>query len=212
MSTHTHTDTGQRLLVLHALRLSGFLGVEPIARRTGIDPASVETILDRARTDGHGVERSGRISGGVLTPDGRAEHARLLGDELGERGCRSVVEEADHEFLEINEPFKDICTRWQLRPDGSPNDHSDATYDAAIVDELTALHPRTVALTERLSAVLPRFSRYREEFDAALTRLQGGDTRALAAPLSASYHDLWMELHQDLMSTLGRQRSTADGH
>jgi len=210
VTTRTHAD--QRLLVLHALRLSGFLAVDVIAARTGVAGPTVQQLLEQAGTDGYAVERSGRISGWVLTPDGRAEHARLLAEELAERGCRSAVESANEEFLEINEPFKQICTRWQLRPDGSPNDHTDAAYDAAIVDDLTALHPRTVALTERLSAVLPRFSRYREEFEAALTRLQAGDTRALAAPLSASYHDLWMELHQDLMSTLGRQRSSADGH
>ena len=210
MTTRTHTN--QRLLVLHALRLSGFLGVDAIATRTGIGEPTVQQILEQASVDGYAAERCGRISGWVLTPDGRAEHARLLAEELAERGCRSTVENANEEFLEINAPFKEICTRWQLRPDGSPNDHGDHAYDAAIVDDLTALHPRAVALTQRLSVVLPRFSRYQEEFAAALTRLQGGDIRALAAPLSASYHDLWMELHQDLMSTLGRERSNADGH
>jgi len=30
--------------------------------------------------------------------------------------------------------------------------------------------------------------------------------------MSGSYHDLWMELHQDLMCTLGRERTAADGH
>ena len=30
-------------------------------------------------------------------------------------------------------------------------------------------------------------------------------------PLSDSYHDVWMQLHEDLLLTLGRDRSTADG-
>ena len=69
-----------------------------------------------------------------------------------------------------------------------------------------------MAVTAELAGFLPRFGRYEDDFTAALDRLRNGDTRALAAPLSASYHDHWMELHQDLLSTLGRERSTADGH
>jgi len=204
--------TDQRLLVLHTLRLRGFVDSSTVAQRTGVDPATVTDILEQARADGHVVERSGRISGWILTPDGRAAHAGLLADELAERGCRSEVELANEAFLALNEPFKLICTRWQLRPDGSPNDHGDAAYDAAVVADLEDLHPQAVAVTAGLAELLPRFGHYEAGFTAALARLGNGDTRALAAPLAASYHDHWMELHQDLLSTLGRERSTADGH
>lgn len=202
----------QRLLVLHALRLSGFVAADSLAKRTGVDPATVCDLLEQARGDGYVVERTGRISGWILTPDGRAAHGRLLADELAERGCRAEVEAANQAFLALNEPFKELCTAWQLRPGGSPNDHSDPAYDAAVVADLEALHPQGVAITTGLSALLPRFARYERDFTAALDRLRSGDTRALAAPLSGSYHDHWMELHQDLLSTLGRERSSADGH
>ena len=202
----------QRLLILHTLRLAGFVGADAVAQRTGVDPVTVGQTLEQARADGHVVERSGRISGWILTPDGRAAHARLLAEELDERGCRAEVEAADAAFVALNEPFKQICTRWQLRPDGSPNDHIDAAYDAAVVADLAALHPQAVAVTDGLATLLPRFARYGPDFHAALDRLRDGDTKALAAPLSASYHDHWMELHQDLLSTLGRERGSADGH
>jgi hypothetical protein len=204
--------TDQRLLVLHTLRLRGFVDSDTVAHRTGVDAVTVADILEQARTGGHVVERSGRISGWILTPDGRAAHAGLLADELAERGCRSEVELANESFLALNEPFKQICTRWQLRPDGSPNDHGDAAYDTAVIADLEALHPQAVAVTAELAEFLPRFGHYEAGFTAALARLRDGDTRALAAPLAASYHDHWMELHQDLLSTLGHERSTADGH
>jgi len=188
--------TDQRLLVLHTLRLSGFVSGDAVAERTGVDAVTVRAILEQARADGHVLQRSGRISGWILTPDGRAAHARMLGEA----------------FLALNEPFKQICTGWQLRPDGSSNDHVDPAYDAVVVARLEALHPLAVAVTAELAGFLPRFGRYEDDFTAALDRLRNGDTRALAAPLSASYHDHWMELHQDLLSTLGRERSTADGH
>ena len=202
----------QPLLVLHILRLSGFVDADRVAQRTGVKQDRVHEILEQARHDGDVVERTGRISGWILTPEGRATHARLLADELAERGCRPQVEAANEAFLSLNEPFKEICTAWQLRPGGAPNDHSDPAYDAAVVADLVALHPRAVAVTAGLATLLPRFARYEHDFTAALDRLRGGDTRALAAPLSSSYHDHWMELHQDLLSTLGRERSAADGH
>jgi DNA-binding MarR family transcriptional regulator len=202
----------QPLLVLHILRLSGFVDADRLAQRTGVEVATVHEILERASSDGLVVERTGRIPGWVLTPEGRASHARLLADELAEHGCRPQVEAANDAFLALNAPFKEICTAWQLRPGGSPNDHSDPGYDAAVVADLGALHPRAVAVTAGLAALLPRFARYERDFTAALDRLRSGDNRALAAPLSGSYHDHWMELHQDLLSTLGRERSSADGH
>src|SRR2546421_2090688 len=117
--------TDRRLLVLHTLRLRGFVDRDTVAQQTGMDPATVTGILEQARADGHVVERSGRISGWILTPEGRATHAQMLADELAARGCRPEVEAANEAFLELNERFKEICTRWQLRPDESPNDHSD---------------------------------------------------------------------------------------
>ena len=202
----------QPLLILHTLRLAGFVDADRLAQRTGVAVDAVHEILGQALRDGYVVERTGRISGWVLTPEGRAAHAGLLADELAERGCRADVDAANDAFLALNAPFKEICTAWQLRPGGSPNDHSDPGYDAAVVADLEALHPRAVAVTVGLSAVLPRFERYERDFTAALDRLRSGDNRALAAPLSGSYHDHWMELHQDLLSTLGRERSAADGH
>ena len=202
----------QPLLILHTLRLSGFVDADRLAERTGAELGTVHAILEQARCEGHVIERTGRISGWVLTPEGRLAHARLLADELAERACRPQVEAANEAFLALNSPFKEICTAWQLRPGGSPNDHSDPAYDAAVVAGLEALHPRAVAVTAGLAEVLPRFARYEHDFTTALDRLRAGDSRALAAPLSGSYHDHWMELHQDLLSTLGRERSSADGH
>jgi len=65
---------------------------------------------------------------------------------------------------------------------------------------------------DHLSAGLSRFRDYQDRLDAALDRLAAGDAAAFATPMSASYHCVWMELHQDLLLTLGRERDDADGH
>lgn len=204
--------TSGPLPVLHVLRLSGFAAPDLVAARTGLSETSVRAVLGEAATAGLVVERNGRISGWSLTPAGRAEHARLLADELRRTGARPAVETATAAFLVLNEPFKQVCAHWQLTGDGRPNDHTDQDYDRGVIDELKPLHEQVVALTAVLAETLPRFAGYPTAFSDALRRLLDGDRRAFAAPLSASYHDAWMELHQDLLSTLGRDRSAADGH
>ncbi|WP_103382465.1 hypothetical protein [Pseudonocardia dioxanivorans] len=200
-----------RLLVLHGLRLAGFAPAERLGRSTGLGD-TVDDVLRAAEAEGLVAERTGRISGWTLTAAGRAAHAELVAAEVTARDARSAVERADDAFLQLNEPFKELCARWQLRPDGSVNDHTDEAYDDAVVADLELVHGPVVALTGELAGTLPRFGRYPRAFTAARERLRGGDRKAFAAPLSESYHDAWMELHQDLLVTLGRQRSTADGH
>ena len=204
--------TDPRLLVLHTLRLGGFVAADKIAARSSLDADVVAAVLDRAGADGLAIERSGRISGWVLTPAGRTEHASLLAAELDRLDARAAVERADLAFVALNEPFKTLCTRWQLRPDGTVNDHSDDAYDRAVVADLGPVHEQVSALTAELAGTLPRFGRYPHAFAEAHRRLLDGDRRAFAAPLAESYHDAWMELHQDLLSTLGRERAAADGH
>ncbi|GAA1863998.1 hypothetical protein GCM10009836_50390 [Pseudonocardia ailaonensis] len=206
------STTTSPLLVLHALRLSGFAAPARVAEMSGLDEPAVAAALGRAQEDGLVTERTGRISGWLLTPAGRTAHASLLADELEATGARPAVEEADAAFLTLNEPFKQLCSRWQLRPDGTPNDHADPAYDASVVADLGPVHEQVVALTGRLAKSLPRFGRYPRAFTAARERLEAGDGSAFAKPLSGSYHDAWMELHQDFLSTLGRERSAADGH
>lgn len=211
-SPHVPGATVTDLLVLHALRLTGMAPAATLVARTGLDPGAVDDTLAAAAAAGLVTERTGRLPGWMLTANGRAEHARLLAAELEASRARPAVERVEKEFLDLNLPFKQLCTRWQVRPDGSPNDHADPGYDRAVVDELGALHPRAVAVTAELAEALPRFGRYPDALSRAWRRVDAGEVRAFAAPLQDSYHDVWMELHQDLLSTLGRERSAADGH
>lgn len=65
-------------------------------------------------------------------------------------------------------------------------------------------------LVDAVSRVAPRFAIYRTRFESKLAAFRSGDTDALAKPLTGSYHDVWMELHEDLLATLGRERTEHD--
>jgi len=210
------TTVRPELLVLHALKVKGFAAPESVADGTALPLADVDRILAGLGDRDLANHRTGRISGWSLTPAGRAAHAERLAAELAEVGCRDTIEETYDEFLGLNEAVKMLCTDWQLRPidggDSIPNDHTNQAYDLGIVERLIEIHESVVPLCQRLSIMLVRYAPYRGRFDRAYRLIKQGDRDALTRPLSGSYHDVWMELHEDLLLTLGRKRSRADGN
>lgn len=109
-------------------------------------------------------------------------------------------------FLPINRKLREVCTDWQRLPDGTPNDHTDATWDAGVRDRLEGIHSGIGRILKRLSAVDGSFERYRDQLAEALSRFDGGELSALASPITQSYHNVWMWLHQHLLLMLGISR------
>jgi len=198
-----------RLLVLHGLRLRGVASAEELAEHVGV-PADVAACeLEALEAAGLVVARRGRFPGFALTPEGRAEHERLLADELDAHGLRARVESAYGEFLGLNGQLLSICTQWQLRPGGAdvvPNDHADADHDQAVVGALVALDERSRPVLASLEEVLDRFALHRRRLGYALDRVVAGDHDWFTKPMFPSYHSCWFELHEDLLATLGRER------
>ena len=60
-------------------------------------------------------------------------------------------------------------------------------------------------IARNLSAALPRVARYRVRLAGALARARAGAVDLVATD-TASYHAVWAELHEDLLSTLGIER------
>jgi hypothetical protein len=140
------------------------------------------------------------------TPEGTAAANELLrlppgGDE--EKTLRPLFEK----FLPVNHELREVCSAWQLRPDGSPNDHADATYDASIRDRLDDVDDAIGRILRRMAEAQPRLGHYRADLTAALEKLDDGDPSALTSPLSHSYHTVWMHLHQELLLLLGISRA-----
>jgi hypothetical protein len=193
-------EDGAEFTVLHALRVRGFANADQLAESTGLDAGHVSEVLAGTTERGHTKSRQGRISGHSLTPAGRARHVLLRSDAVSKERAGAVSAAYDA-FLEPNRAFK------QLTTDAQTGD-ADA---AAVTPRLETIDAEVGGVLEALSAVDPRFLLYRTRLTAALHRYRGGDASALARPLSGSYHDVWMELHEDLLATLGRERTDEDG-
>ena len=195
-----------RFLALHGVRLKGFAEAAAIAAAVGLDEATVEEQLAKLQAEELVVHREGRLAGWALTAAGRAEQQQLAAADADAAGATGVVRDAYERFLARNGELLAICTDWQVRK-GAPNDHSDAAYDADVLDRLEAVHEAVVPVLDDLRAALDRYSLYAPRLAAALANVRRGELEFVTKPLIDSYHTIWFELHEDLLSTLGIERS-----
>jgi DNA-binding MarR family transcriptional regulator len=199
-----------QLLVLHGLRLKGVAEPSAVAEAAGLAVDEVEARLPALAESGLVERRDGLLSGWTLTPEGRKEHERLLAEEADTEAVRPVIEDAYRRFRGLNPGVLDVCSRWQVRDvHGRPvlNDHADPAYDRAVVGDLTALARRARPVCERLGAALERYRPYGPRLGHAVERVRAGDTDYFTAPVMPSFHTVWFELHEDLLATLGLDRS-----
>jgi hypothetical protein len=198
-------------LILHTLRVKGLTPLAVVSAQTGLPATQADEVLRRLAARGLVTMREGRMAGALLTPAGKQAHAEQLAQDPGTRGAAAALAAACEEFLPVNAEFKRICQSWQMRPGGQPNDHADAGYDAGVISRLAGIHQRLLAcVLEPLEKALPRFAAYPVRLSGALDRVRGGDATAFARPMADSYHDIWMELHQDLLLSMGCERGAAD--
>jgi hypothetical protein len=200
-----------RLLTLHGLRLKGVAMAPAVADAMGLAVVHVETELERLATEGLVAHRDGRLAGWSLTTAGRAAHEQVVASELDQLGSREAVHDGYQRFLALNPRLLGACTRWQLRDDrGTPqlNDHSDPDYDAAVIADLVEIHHGVEPVLADLESVLARYGRYRPAMAAALGAVRAGDPDMFARPGIPSYHTLWFELHEDLLTTLSIERGS----
>lgn len=204
----------QRLLLVHTLRLKGFVTAEAVAEASGAADDDVAAVLAELEAAGLARYREGRMTGWMLTPEGRTKGERLLGEELEAAGLRDMVSRAYDSFLQLNKDMLGLCTDWQMRDvDGEQkvNDHEDADYDAAVVDRLVAIDTQVQPTCAELAAGFDRFSSYGPRFSSSLEKVVAGDVDWFTKPMIDSYHTTWFELHENLLATLGIDRAS-EGH
>ncbi len=198
------------LLVLHALRLSGFADAETVARRLGVDTEPVARILADTATDGLTRERRGTRPGWSLTDEGRKENERLLAEELDGAGLRAEVTATYRAFLPLNRELLAACTDWQVidQATGTLNDHTDPDHDRAVIDRLIRIDRQIQPRCAELSSWFERFAGYGQRLASAIDRIERGETDYVTKPTIDSYHTIWFELHEDLLATLGLERTS----
>jgi len=193
----TIPDTELRLL--QAIRLKGRLSKDVAATIIG---SGSNDLLERLVAADMITVAS---FGAKLTPAGRGRLNELL--ELERRTVdQESLSRLYEEFGAPNQALKEIVTAWQVRADGSPNDHSDPDYDADVIARLLQAGSDAAPLVERIAEVVPRLDTYPTRLREALQRVGAGEHKWFANPMIDSYHQVWFELHEELIGVLGLVR------
>lgn len=200
----TRHRTDCRFLTLHALRIRGFATASLIADMCALSETDVSAELDALASDELAVYRAPR-SRWQITPAGRAAPLELLDNERAAVDL-TALRSTYGSFLALNDDFKTICADWQLRG-GEINDHTDRAYDEQVVQRLLELDDRAQPLVTGFADVLARFRPYAPRLRRSRTHVEEGDVRMIAGVMCGSYHDVWMELHEDLLITQGISRA-----
>jgi hypothetical protein len=191
-------------LVLHALRCIGFASLPRLAVAAGLPEAEVDSELIDLAVAGLVTHAAGDFGGWGLTDAGRTADAEWTADELATAGTRTGLVEAYNGFLVLNPELLDLCTAWQLRSANDvmvTNDHTDPVYDARVLHRFTEFDQRADVVCAGLAAAMPRLRRYRVRLTDALVHVRCGALDYLADN-TESYHAVWFQLHEDLLSTL----------
>jgi pyruvate, orthophosphate dikinase len=191
------------LALLQLARVKGLLSTETAAAALGSDAEMMSRTLEQFRAKGW-LDSTAR--GWRLTAAGRQIAATMVEEERAALDAENL-KALYQEFCTANAELKATMTAWQLRADGTPNDHSDKTYDQIITVRLARLHAGADSIIERITQAAPRLIHYRRRLAHALDKIRHGETAYVARPIIDSYHTVWFELHEDLMAINGLTRA-----
>ncbi len=200
----------QDLLALHALAVKKAGNPEAVAAIIGAEEGEIAVALDAHVADGRAAGANGMF---MVSPTGREwldeRYPRAYADFRGD----PAATEAYERFERINRELLGLFTDWQMIPAAGgervANDHSDADYDAGIVDRLGAQHERAEKVLDRFAELEPRLGIYKARLDDAYDKVLAGEHDWVSGARIDSYHTVWFELHEDLLRMLGREREEA---
>lgn len=198
------------LLTLHGLAVKKAGGAEAVAVVTGAEEAAVSAALEAAVAAGRAAGANGTY---MVSPAGREWLDERYPETYAEFRANPEASDAYERFEKINRELLALFTDWQMMPAAGgervPNDHSDADYDAGVVDRLGALHERAEKVLDRFAGLEARLGIYGDRLEQAYDRVLAGERDWVSGARIDSYHTVWFELHEDLLRMLGREREEA---
>ncbi len=190
---------------IRALHIKGFATADALAPVLLCATDVLQPVLDALLEEGL-VKTMGEMY--QLTPEGK-DRGNQLQDADRETWTVEEATRALDAFLPLDSEMKQIVTAWQMREvDGQQvlNDHEDEDYDRGVLRRLAELHSEARSWLEPLSEGLARLATYSRRLDRAADRVSQGEHSYIASPRIDSYHNVWFELHEDLIHLAGRTR------
>lgn len=202
--------TGQQVAMLRLLSAGGM-----------IDEPRMRSLLEqRAVFAGEGTDRcrASLIEGGLVEsplPEllGITGSGKTALREFIQARRRPIIPLLDGRawagFEALDTEFKKVCSMWQVRQDGmgSPNTHVNPEYDFGVLERLREVHGRLREFVRSVSGLEAELADLTVELDNAMARIAEGEFDYFTGVQLNSFHNLWFELHEDLLCTMGLERS-----
>lgn len=195
------------LVTLHTLTLRQLANAEQISDISGLDVATAQSALERGVEDGTVMAARGSS---MVTPKGREQLDQVYPEAYAGLRADEAVRSAFEQFeTGVNPRVLELMTAWQqveVNGQQTTNDHSDAEYDAKIIDRLGTLHERAEKVLRPLTDAEPGMEPFLERLGQALLRAERGETDYVSGLRVDSYHTVWFQMHEHILRMLGRER------
>ena len=165
-----------RLAILRALRLKGRATIETLAVSSGLSVDQLEKALAAAK-----AADLCRMDISFWIPTSAGMQWAEKGLEL-ERPEQTAALRAYEEFVPLNALFKQLAFDWQMLSPDQVNDHTDTSYDAAVLTRLHAVHQQVEPVIAAAVALVPRLAPYTTRLKHALERIKSGDASFSIVP------------------------------
>ncbi len=196
-------------VVLHTLRCIGAAGEQRVANAADMPVEVVLAHLRGLSTQGWVALDPGPFGGWSLTGSGRVVEQEMLQAEMDRTGAGDQVRACYQSFLPLNPTLLQVSGDWQMRRLTSSthilNDHADPDYDAGVLSRLIRIDDAIQSALDDLTSHCLRFGVHGKRLATALQRSLNGEIEYVTDSLE-SYHTIWFQLHEDLLSTLGISR------
>jgi hypothetical protein len=193
--------------VLNVVALKKMASAPTIAEQSGLAEDDVETVLTGLVDQGLVVVAAGSaLPTDAAEPALAAASAHYYAQVRTDAGVVDLVER----FETVNAQFLTTMSSWQQVDVGGrkvANDHSDSAYDDKVIGRLDKLVARLGPLLDALAGHDARFGAYPRRFAAAVRGIDEGRHELVSSPTQDSLHNVWFEFHEDLLRTLGRERT-----
>lgn len=184
--------------VLNGVYLRKMVTAEVVHDITGVPADRIRTILDELEALGLVAD----VGGGnwmLEHPDGVRAAIAAYDERYADLRTSPEVLTWYERFEVLNAQFLKTLSAWQ----------TSGSDDAALEKVLRLVDRQVKALTSFVSHV-PRYQRYVDRFEAATEKIEAGQTEWVTSLTLDSVHNVWFELHEDILTVLGRPRDVAE--
>ena len=184
--------------VLNAVYLRKMVTDDAIVVITGLSEQAVATHVGALGERGLVVD----VGGGnrmLEQPDGARAAIEAYDDRYAGLRTDPEVEGWYQRFESLNGQFLTAISGWQT-----------SGQDAGALDKLLRLVDRQVKALTAFATTVPRYQRYADRLSTALDEVEAGRTEFVTSLSVDSVHNVWFELHEDILTVLGRPRDVAE--